>query len=228
MYISLLSVAGLCAVVLAGPHLERRQDISAIQASLSRISASLAPPPSIAAQLTGIPSSVQALQTNPTGINQLISQFATGTPSWFAALPSAVQSYVLSNGVARLSAYPVISSLEAQLTAKPIAPTGGSNATTHASGGLKATTTFASSGLKTASVTTGGGNSTVTTKQLTSTATTGSQTTSVKGSSSAEAKTTSGATPSSSSSKAAAAQATGAIAVGLAGAAGFVGMVMAL
>ncbi|PQE11194.1 hypothetical protein CJF31_00000988 [Rutstroemia sp. NJR-2017a BVV2] len=198
---------------------------SAIQASLSRISASLAPPPSIAAQLTGIPSSVQALQTNPTGINQLISQFATGTPSWFAALPSPAQSYVLSNGLARLSAYPVISSLQAQLTAKPIAPTGASNTTTNGSSGLKTTTTFASSGLKTASVTSGGGNSTVTTKQLTSTATTGSQTTSAKGSSSV---TTSGATPSSSASKAAAAQATGAIAFGLAGAAGFVGMVMAL
>ncbi|PQE06448.1 hypothetical protein CJF32_00002413 [Rutstroemia sp. NJR-2017a WRK4] len=214
MYISLLSVVSLCAVVLAGPNLERRQDTSAIQASLSRISASLAPPPSIAAQLTGIPSSVQALQTNPSGINQLISQFATGTPSWFAALPSAAQSYVLSNGLARLSAYPVISSLQAQLTSKPIVPTGATNSTTNGS-----------SGLKTTSVTSGGGNSTVTTKPLTSTATTGSQTTSAKGNSSA---TTSGAKPSSTASKAAAAQATGAIAFGLAGAAGFVGIVMAL
>ncbi|KAM3071293.1 hypothetical protein ACMFMG_008883 [Clarireedia jacksonii] len=216
MYTSLLSIASLCAVVLAGAHLERRQDISAIQASLSQISASLAPPPSIAAQLTGIPSSIQALQTNPAGINQLISEFATGTPSWFAALPSAAQSYVVNGAAARLSAYPVISSLQAQLTAKPVGPTGVSNATTHAS-----------SGVKTATVTTGGGNSTVTTKKLTSTATE-SEKTSTKGSTSVEAKTTAEVKPTSSSSKGAAAHATGAIAVGLAGAAGFVGMVMAL
>jgi len=224
MYTHLLAAASLCAVVLAGPHLDKRQDISAIESSLSVLSATLVPGSSIAAQLTGVPSSVQALQSSPAGLSQLASEFESSVPAWFVSLSPDAQSYVLNAGAARASVF----SLEALLT-------GSATATTTITGVVNGTTAtlvpVGMGGSTTASVTgTGtGGNGTVTTGNLSSTSTgTGAttKTTATGESTKTTAKSSSTATAttkaSSSSSTAGAAQVTGLLALGygLVGAAG--------
>jgi len=218
MYADLLTFASLCAVVIAGPgQLAARQDVSAIEASLAAIQSSLLPNPSLASELTGVPSNVQAAATNPALIPAIESQFASGQPAWFTSLPADAKSYILNAGAAFASASPLIASLEAQLTAVLPTATGIANST------VTAITTVASVGNTTAS--SSGGNSTVSTKNLSTT--TGTVVT-TKASTSRKPSSTASTEASSSSSSGGAAQATGAIALGLAGVVGFAGMVIAL
>ncbi|KAA8567138.1 hypothetical protein MFRU_007g02340 [Monilinia fructicola] len=240
MYTQLLTLAGLCAAVLAqpGPQVAKRQDadVSAIAASLSSLSSALAINPSIAAELAGIPSSVQALQSNAAGISQLASEFLhSGPPAWYSSLSPDAKSYVLEDGAARASLLDGVYSLESLLsaatatatataTAAAIATTTAAPVTTGIINGTTATLVPVGTGALTlASSTLGaGGNSTVTTRKLSSTS-------EAKSTGEATTKTAAGKTsepsPITSSSKAGAAQVTGAVGLGLVG---LVGLVWAL
>ncbi|KAM0140393.1 hypothetical protein ACHAP3_002697 [Botrytis cinerea] len=226
MYFNLLTAASLCAVVFASPHLDRREDAdtSAIASSISSLSSGLIPNPSLAAQLTSIPASVQALQSSPSGLAQLEQEFLSSIPAWYTSLSPAAQSYILSAGPAKASIF----SLESLLAAAP-APTSAPTAQT-ITGIINGTTAAlipitGSGGLTIAS--TVSGNSTVTTKKLSATSTTATETqaktteTSVK--TSETGKNSAGSpSPIASSSKAGAAQVTGVLGGVVMGAVGLV------
>ncbi|KAJ8061152.1 hypothetical protein OCU04_010227 [Sclerotinia nivalis] len=229
MYTNLLTVASLCAVVLAGPQLNKRQDVdaSAIASSLSSLSSALVPNPSLASQLTNIPTSIQALQTSPAGLSQLAEELLTSKPGWYSSLSPDAKSYVLDAGAARASIF----SLEALLTSATAGSTASVTApqptiTAPVTGIINGTTAtlipVGTGGLTIASSTSAtGGNSTVTTRKLSSTATeTETKTTDKSATNGATGKST--PSPMSSSSKAGAAQVTGAIGAGFVGLVGLV------
>lgn len=65
--------------------------------------------------MTGLPGSILVSLSQPSGRSALALQFANGsTPSWYATLPSAVQSYVeslekqIAGGGVNLSATPTV------------------------------------------------------------------------------------------------------------------------
>ncbi|KAF7860669.1 hypothetical protein EAF04_008188 [Stromatinia cepivora] len=231
MYTNLLTVASLCAVVLAGPQLDRRQDVdaSAIASSLSSLSSVLIPNPSLASQLTNIPTSIQALQTSPAGLSQLAQEFLSSEPGWYSSLSPDAKSYVLDAGAARASIF----SLEALLTSATAGVTATATApqptiTGPVTGVINGTTAtlipVGTGGLTIASSTSAtGGNSTVTTRKLSSTATeteTETKTTEKSATNGPTEKST--PSPMSSSSKAGAAQVTGVVGVGFVGLMGLV------
>lgn len=95
--------------------LKRRQanpSLSSILSEISSLSAQIAPPTNIAAELTGVPSSVFVALANPTALAALESQFIASPPAWFTTLPADAQSYFLSVAPKYASIVPQISSLE--------------------------------------------------------------------------------------------------------------------
>jgi len=202
MYTSIYAASSLLTIALAS-QLDKRQDAAAIASSLSSLSSLLVPPPSIASELTGVPSDVQAAATNPAEITSLEAEFATSIPSWFASLPTDAKSYIINAAAVEASVRPQISSLEAAAVSAGLtgAPTGLSSNGTVVNGTTGSTTTGSSS----------------------SGSSTGSSTkTSTKGESGTS--TSSGNTSSSSGG----AQSTGVVALGLAGVVGFAGLIAAL
>ncbi|QSZ29105.1 hypothetical protein DSL72_003615 [Monilinia vaccinii-corymbosi] len=238
MYTNLWTVASLCVVVLAHPgqQSDRRQDVSAISASLASLSSALVINPSIAAELTCIPSSVQALQSNAAGISQLASEFInSGVPGWYSSLSPAAQSYVLGDGAARASLLQDASSLESLLggaTATPAATAAATITATPASvitgviNGTAATLAPVGTGVLTLASSTSGGNSTVTTRKLssatTATATEAETETETETAGGSAGGKTSEPSPISSSSTGGAAQVTGVVGLGVAGLVGLV------
>ncbi|THV53973.1 hypothetical protein BGAL_0037g00170 [Botrytis galanthina] len=174
MYINLLTTASLCAVVLASPQLDRRQgvDASAIASSISSLSSALIPNPSLAAQLTGIPTSVLALQSSPSGFAQLEQEFLTSFPAWYTSLSPAAQSYILSAGPAKASIFSLESLLLATSTSTSAAP----SITGFLTGIINGTTATLVPITGSGGLTIASGNSTVTTRKLSSTATTETET----------------------------------------------------
>ncbi|KAF5870058.1 uncharacterized protein Bfra_010205 [Botrytis fragariae] len=231
MYINLLTTASLCAVVLASPQLERRQDVdaSAIASSISSLSSALIPNPSLAAQLTSIPTSVLALQSSPSGLAQLEQEFLSSIPAWYTSLSPAAQTYILSAGPAKASIFSLESLLSATsasasaTTSAPAAP----SITGFLTGIINGTTATLVPITGSGGLTIASGNSTVTTKKLSTTATTETETeaktteTSVK--TSETGKNGGGApSPIESSSKGGAAQVTGVLGGVVMGAVGLV------
>ncbi|KAF8867061.1 hypothetical protein BDZ45DRAFT_734319 [Acephala macrosclerotiorum] len=217
--------AGLVAVVAA----QNPSAYSKISVLSAELASAINPPSSIAAEYvpsivittnnfaanwcdatlaTGLPSSVLAAITNPASLPGLISSLeaAATAPAWFGSLPADAQAWVLSAAGAYTSIEPEISSLA---IAAGVTGTG-------AATGTSATVKSASS--------TGYSNTTIasTSKSSSSTATTqaSSLTTSAAASSSSKA--------SSSSSSGGAASPTGAVAAGVMGAVGILGLALAL
>lgn len=96
-------------------ELERRQANPSLPSSLSQISslsAQLALPTKIAAELTGVPSSVFVALGNPTALPALESQFIASPPAWFTTLPADAQAYILSVAPKHASVESQIISLE--------------------------------------------------------------------------------------------------------------------
>ncbi|KAF7935981.1 uncharacterized protein EAE98_002201 [Botrytis deweyae] len=229
MYINLLTTASLCAVVLGSPQLDRRQDVdaSAIASSISSLSSALIPDPSLAAQLTSIPTSVLALQSSPSGFAQLEQEFLSSLPAWYTSLSPAAQTYIINAGPAKASIY----SLEALLssasasatTSAPAAP----SITGFLTGIINGTTATLVPITGSGGLTIASGNSTVTTKKLSASATTETETEAKTTETSAKTTETGkngGGTPSpiESSSKAGAAQVTGLLGGMVMGAVGLV------
>ncbi|KAF7912877.1 uncharacterized protein EAF01_001898 [Botrytis porri] len=233
MYINLLTAASFFAVVLASPQLERRQDVdsSAIASRISSLSSALIPNPSLAAQLSSIPASVQSLQSSPSGFAQLEQEFISSFPAWYTFLSPAAQTYILSAGPAKASIFSLESLLSAAsasapvTTSAPAAPT----ITAPLTGIINGTTATLIPITGSGGLTTASGNSTVTTKKLSASATTETETGTGAKTTESSAKTSEtgkngGGTPSpiQSSSKAGAAQVTGVLGGVLVGAVGLV------
>ncbi|TGO42999.1 hypothetical protein BHYA_0004g01260 [Botrytis hyacinthi] len=231
MYINLLTTASLCAVVLASPQLDRRQDVdaSAIASSISSLSSALIPNPSLAAQLTSIPTSVLALQSSPSGFAQLEQEFLTSIPTWYTSLSPAAQSYILNAGPAKASIFSLesllsgVSASASATTSAPAAPSITGLLTGIINGASATLVPITGSG----GLTIASGNSTVTTKKLSATATTETETEAKTTETSAKTTETGkngGGTPSpiESSSKGGAAQITGVLGGVVMGAVGLV------
>ncbi|KAF7951452.1 hypothetical protein EAE96_006761 [Botrytis aclada] len=227
MYINLLTTASLCAVVLASPQLDRRQDVdaSAIASSISSLSSALIPNPSLATQLTSIPTSVLALQSSPSGLAQLEQEFLSSVPAWYTSLSPAAQTYIVSAGPAKASIFSLESLLSGATatTSAPTTPT----ITAPLTGIINGTTATLIPITGSGGLTIASGNSTVTTKKLSASATTETATQAKTTETSAKTSETGkngGGTPSpiQSSSKAGAAQVTGVLSGVVMGAVGLV------
>ncbi|KAF4636943.1 hypothetical protein G7Y89_g1143 [Cudoniella acicularis] len=198
---TVLAVASVFALAVASPDLAKRQNNAALLSSISSIAAQITIPASIASDFSAVPSTVVAAVSNPTELAQIYTQIEDGqTPAWFLALPAEAQAYLISLG-------PKIQTLIALEASAGIIPTSGAAGT-----GTGAVTSTAYS------------NSTVTTASLSAS----KATTSGVSASTTKAATASSSGGASSSSSKAGAQPTGAIAAGVVGAAGFLGLVMAL
>jgi len=211
MYTQTLAIIYLATAVLASPQAAKRQEFNplAISASIAVLESQLLPPSSIAAELTGVPTGVQAAITNAAAFSSVEVEFESSIPAWFTSLPSPAQSYILNIGAAAATVLPQISSLEALLYTSTLA-TPMPGATSYSTGTI---------------VTSSHSNSTVSTSSFRS-STTSSTSTSTGASTTAEVAST---TKKTSSSSAGAAPTGLRVVGGLAAAgAGVLGLVMAL
>lgn len=151
-------------------------------------------------RLTGVPASVTSALTNPSAVSALQSQIIqSGFPSWYTALPTDAQSYILGVAGKAATIVPEIVSLEVAAGLTTIS-------------GVGTGTAVSTSSAKTTSYS----NSTITTTSKAATTSAVVVTT----------KASSSAVPTS-SSKAGAAP-TGVVAAGILGAVGFLGLAVAL
>ncbi len=163
-------------------------------------------------RLTGVPASVTQALGNPSAISVLESQIiVSGFPSWYTALPSEAQSYVLAAPALYASIYPQISSLEVAAGLTTVSGLGGTGVIP---GGPIQT-----------SASTGGSNSTSNSSGTTGSSTTTKATTTTGSTASGASTTTSG---SSSSSSAGVAPTNAPLVAGVMGAVGFLGLALAL
>lgn len=221
MHASLLTVAGLCAMVMAAPDkVVKRQSanpsLSSVLAEISSLYDQILPPSSIAAELTGIPASVTELLSDPSAASVYESQvIASGFPSWFTALPSDAQSYILAAPGKYATIYPEIVSLQVAAGITSLGSAAGTGVSTTNPSGPIVTASGSATGKSNS-------NTTVTTGSLSSTGT-AATTKAASSSGSATAKTSA-----SSSSSSAGAAPTNALAAGVMGAVGFLGLALAL
>lgn len=120
--------------------------ISDALASISSLSALIAPNSAIASEIAGVPSDVAAAVTNPALIQSLEAQFASSIPAWYTNLPQDAQSYILNVGPKVLSIQSQLISLEsvAGIAMANATPTGSGSyplVTSNSNGTLSNTTT---------------------------------------------------------------------------------------
>jgi len=219
MRTSFIAVAGLGAVALASPdQIEKRQfsinpSLSSILAQISSLEAKILPPSSIAAELTGVPASVTAALGNPSAISALESEIlASGFPSWYTALPSEAQSYVLAAPGVYQSIYPQIVSLEIAAGLTTVSGLGGTG--TNPGGPIQTVS--------------GGSNSTRNSTTSRSGTTGSAATTSAPSSTTATTSGLGGVSSTSRSSSAGVAPTNAPLAAGVMGAVAFLGLALAL
>src|SRR5881392_3011999 len=70
--------------------------ISSAVSEIQALSSQLNPPSNIIAELSGVPPEVVAAITDPASLSAVDAEFKTGRPSWFTALPSDAQAYIIS------------------------------------------------------------------------------------------------------------------------------------
>ncbi|KAH6678404.1 hypothetical protein B0J14DRAFT_321754 [Halenospora varia] len=200
---TVLTAASLFALSFAAPELVKKQNTAAIASSISSAYAQITFPASIAAQLTAVPASVTSALASPSGAATLYLELSSGAPpAWFLALPQEVQTYIIG-----------------------LAPKFQNLVSLEAAAGVITIPGKAATGTGAVVTATPGSNTTITTAKLsTSAAATGTAKIS-PGSLTGSATVTGGAA---SATSKAGAQPTGAIAAGIMGAAGFLGLVMAL
>jgi hypothetical protein len=187
MYAKTLTVFWLATAVFANPRLAKRQTFnpSAISASIAALESQLLPPSNIAAELTGVPTAVQAAITNAAAFSSVEAAFESSIPAWFTSLPPNAQSYILNIGAEAATILPQISSLESLLP-NPTSPpysTGAITTSSHSNSTVSTISVPSTTSVKTTStgtaITAGGSSASTTKKASTSSSSAGAATTGV-------------------------------------------------